>query len=43
MFSKNQITKIEKKILVDPDPIKVGTLGGSEGPKVIFLIFWFFE
>ncbi len=35
---KNQLTKAQKKIFVDPDP-----LSGFVGPKVFFLIFCLFE
>jgi hypothetical protein len=34
MLYVNQITKIEKKILVDPDPKQVRPLRGFEGPVV---------
>ena len=35
-----QFKKIEVKLMVDPEPTKVGTLKGSEGPLVIFFKFF---
>ena len=39
VFLESNNKSTNKNFLVDPDPTKVGTLKGSEGPKVIFLNF----